>query len=75
MFAVSIASAEGLRRARSRAGAADRFEQERETFFERVRQAYLELARREPQRIRLIDASRSLDEVQRDVARALAELL
>jgi dTMP kinase len=67
--------AEGLRRARSRAGAADRFEQEREAFFERVRQAYLEIGRREPQRIRLIDASRPLDEVRRDVARALEELL
>jgi len=67
--------AEGLRRARSRAGTADRFEQERETFFVRVREAYLELARREPQRIRLIDASRPLDEVQRDIERALRELL
>jgi dTMP kinase len=67
--------AEGLRRARSRAGVADRFEQEREAFFERVRQAYLELARREPRRIRLIDASRSLDEVQREIERALQELL
>lgn len=66
---------EGLRRARSRSVAADRFEQEREAFFERVRQAYLEIARREPQRIRLIDASRPLDEVQREVAQALQELL
>ncbi|HEY2591359.1 MAG TPA: dTMP kinase [Steroidobacteraceae bacterium] len=66
--------AEGLRRARSRAGKADRFEQEREAFFERVRQAYLELARREPRRIRLIDASRRLDEVQREIERALQEL-
>lgn len=67
--------AEGLRRARSRAGKADRFEQEREAFFERVRQAYLELARREPRRIRVIDASRRLDEVQREIERALQELL
>ncbi|MGH8219636.1 MAG: dTMP kinase [Steroidobacteraceae bacterium] len=67
--------AEGLRRARSRAGTADRFEQEREGFFERVRAAYLELARREPQRVRLIEASRPLDEVQRDIASALQELL
>lgn len=67
--------AEGLRRARSRAGAADRFEQEREAFFDRVRQSYLELARREPHRIRLIDASRPLDEVQRQIARALEALL
>lgn len=67
--------AEGLRRARSRSARADRFEQEREAFFERVRQSYLELARREPARIRLIDASRPLDEVQHAVARTLEELL
>ena len=67
--------AEGLRRARSRSARADRFEQEREAFFERVRQSYLELARREPERIRLIDANRPLDEVQHSVARTLEELL
>ena len=67
--------AEGLRRARSRSARADRFEQEREAFFERVRQSYLELARHEPARIRLIDASRPLEEVQYAVARTLEELL
>ena len=42
----------GLERAKSRhAGAADRFEAEAQAFFERVRAAYLELARREPERI------------------------
>ncbi len=67
--------AEGLRRARSRAEATDRFEQEREGFFERVRQAYLDLARREPRRIRVIDASRPLEAVQREVAAAMEALL
>src|SRR6185312_10508490 len=67
--------AEGLRRARSRSARADRFEQEREAFFERVRQSYLELARHEPARIRLIDASRPREEVQYAVARTLEELL
>lgn len=65
----------GLRRARARGAASDRFEQEREPFFERVRQAYLELARREPGRIRVIDASRSLEAVQADVAAALEALV
>ncbi len=67
--------AEGLRRARARAEAPDRFEQERESFFERVRQAYLELARHEPQRIRVIDANRPLEAVQREVSGALESLL
>jgi dTMP kinase len=63
-----------LSRARQRGAAADRFEVEREPFFERVRQAYLELARREPARIRLIDASRSLSEVQGQIAAVLESL-
>jgi dTMP kinase len=67
--------AEGLRRARQRAGAADRFEQERAAFFERVRQAYLRLAEREPGRIRLVDATRPLDAVQSDVVVILESLL
>jgi dTMP kinase len=66
---------EGLRRARQRAGAADRFEQERAAFFERVREAYLRLAQREAERVRVVDASRPLDAVQRDVAAILESLL
>lgn len=66
---------EGLRRARARAAAVDRFEQEREPFFERVRQTYLQLAEREASRIRVIDASRPLDAVQREVATVLESLL
>lgn len=65
----------GLERARSRhAGAADRFEAEAEAFFERVRAAYLALARREPKRIHVIDAAASLEEVQRQVAGVLERL-
>jgi dTMP kinase len=43
----------------------DRFERENREFFERVRQAYLALARTDPERIRVIDASGSLDEVKK----------
>ncbi|MDE2050523.1 MAG: dTMP kinase [Gammaproteobacteria bacterium] len=65
----------GLQRARSRqAGAVDRFEAEAQVFFERVRAAYLELARREPQRIHVIDASLPLEAVQQQVAAVLGRL-
>ena len=65
----------GLARARSRKVAVtDRFEAEAQAFFERVRAAYLELARREPQRIHLIDASRPLEAVERQVIAALERL-
>ena len=63
-----------LARARSRnAGAApDRFEREKTEFFERVRNAYLARAAAYPDRITVVDATRSVDEVG---ARILAQLL
>ncbi|HTW38555.1 MAG TPA: dTMP kinase [Steroidobacteraceae bacterium] len=67
--------AEGLERARRRAGAPDRFEQERAPFFEKVRATYLKVAELEPRRIRIIDASRPLAEVERAVAAHLEVLL
>lgn len=66
----------GLARARKRSGlAADRFEAEAETFFARVRAAYLDLARAEPQRVHIVDASRDLPHVQRDVVTVLETLV
>jgi len=56
----------GLERAGAR-GAADRFERERLTFFRRVREGYLARAAAEPDRFRVIDASRSLAQVQKDL--------
>lgn len=46
----------GLSRTKKR-GAADRFEQETLKFFDQVRQAYLDMAAREPNRFYVIDAS------------------
>lgn len=53
----------GLERA-GRRGGPDRFETERLEFFGRVRQSYLERARAEPDRIRVIDAGVPLEQVQ-----------
>ncbi len=72
---LDLPAREGLERARGRAAAADRFEQEREPFFDRVRRAYLELAEREPARIRVVDARQPLQAVQREVAGVLEALL
>ena len=67
----------GLERAKVRAGdaSADRFESEREPFFERVRMAYLALARSEPERIHVVDARAPLADVEQQVAEALAPLV
>ncbi len=54
-----------LGRARTRqAREPDRFEREQADFFERVRAAYLRRATEHPQRIRIIDAARSIVDVQ-----------
>lgn len=67
---------EGLARARARRGGApDRFESEEREFFERVRAGYLELARREPQRVRVIDGAQPPEAVERQVATVLEGLV
>jgi dTMP kinase len=65
----------GLARARGRAaGHADRFEAETQVFFEKVRAGYLELARREPQRFHVLDATAPLDAVESRVESILEDL-
>jgi dTMP kinase len=54
---------EGRQRARGRDLMPDRIERERDEFFERVRAAYLARAAAEPQRIRVLDASRPATDV------------
>jgi dTMP kinase len=63
----------GLERARKRGEPVDRFESEREQFFERVRQAYLTLAHAE--RFHIIDASEPLDRVQAQINAVLDDLV
>jgi dTMP kinase len=63
----------GLERVAKRSGPAptDRFEEEPARFFERVREAYLELARAEPKRIRIVDAAGTVEQVRVAVAAVL----
>lgn len=64
----------GLERASARGGAA-RFESKGLDFHERLRAGFLEIARREPGRCAIIDATASIDEVSRAVWDAVAERL
>ena len=64
--------ATGMARALARRGHSDRFEREQAAFFERVRAAYLDLARTDPGRFWIVDASCDLSAVQKSVAQALA---
>jgi dTMP kinase len=52
-----------------------RFEDEELSFHNRVRDGYLELARQEAGRIRIVDAARTPEEIQDDVRRIVDEVL
>ncbi|MDH3977581.1 MAG: dTMP kinase [Gammaproteobacteria bacterium] len=58
------APAEVTQQRRSDRGTSDRFEQEEAAFFNRVQSKYREIAQQEPDRVRIVDASVSLKEVQ-----------
>ncbi len=64
----------GMQRASERSEP-DRIEQEKNNFFEAVRQRYLQMANDFPQRYRVIDASQTLEQVQKDIATVLDEYL
>jgi len=49
----------------------DRFEREDREFFERVRQAYLGLARTAPERIRVVDATGSVEDIKKMIEEEL----
>ena len=58
----------------SGARAPDKFERESAEFFTRIRHAYLQRARENPARFRVIDASRPLEEVAKTVEDIIATL-
>jgi dTMP kinase len=64
----------GLKRAGMRS-TPDRFEKEARSFFEKVRQGYLSRAAEEPERIKVIDASPVLEQVQQQIALVIGDYL
>src|SRR5438093_2167911 len=68
---VETARARMMRRVRPAAGI-DRMEQEPLKFYEAVCTAYRELAAREPHRIRKIDATASIEEVEEEICNVIA---
>lgn len=59
----------------SRSGAETRFENEKITFHESVREGYLKLAEKEPERFRVIDASKDEEEVKMVIEKIIDEKL
>lgn len=64
----------GMQRAKKR-GALDRFENEQLSFFNKVREAYLERAQQYSERIKMIDAAQSLEIVQATIQPLLEKLI
>lgn len=70
-FLLDMPVAAAAERVTSRGQQKDRFEQEQQAFFQRVRDAYLNQALRNPLRFRVIDADQALESVQKDLKEAL----
>lgn len=69
---LDLAPDEGLRRIRY---GSDRMEREPLEFHERVREAYLDQARRDPARFAVVDSSLSPDEVEKAISRTVRKRL
>jgi dTMP kinase len=74
-FLFDLDPAVAYERQRAQGRAPDRFEREAAAFFVRVRDAYLERARESPGRVRVVDASGTLDDVRARLAAAFREAL
>jgi dTMP kinase len=72
---LSVDPALGRQRTGARATVPDRLEREDDDFFARIAAAYRELARREPERIREIDAAQPPQAVLEAAQEALADLV
>jgi dTMP kinase len=70
-----VPSSVGRARQLDRALFSDRLEREEESFFRAIADAYEELARSEPERIRAIDATQPADRVLQDALAALEDVL
>lgn len=70
-FILDLPAEEGLARAATRrqvtGGAIDRFEQEKIDFHKKLGDAFRAIAQSEPERCRVIDASRGPDDVEREI--------
>ena len=64
---------QGLLRARSRGDSEDRYERKGLDFHRRLRSGFLEILDREPNRCRLVDAGRPVDDVSEQIWSIVSE--
>ena len=72
---IDINPALGLRRAKSRHGTEERFEDFGESLQARMRQGFLTLAEEQPHRIHVIDGNRSIGDVAQDISNLVQSFL
>ena len=72
---LDIPEEEGLARARGRGGELDRMEREGGSFLRDVRKAYLEIARRDPGRVKVIDATLPAEQVTGEIVALIEKAL
>jgi dTMP kinase len=65
----------GQERVAARNAGKDRFEQEKVSFFQKIRTCYLERANAEPSRIKVIDATQNIEGVQSQISTLLDRLI
>ncbi len=65
----------GQQRVISRKGDIDRFEQEKADFFQKIRDCYLQRSQQEPNRIKVIDASKSINDIEIQLSMILDQLI
>jgi dTMP kinase len=70
-FVLDVDAATAESRMRRETRRADRMEQQPTEFYERVREGYRELAAHEPKRIVIINGSRELEEIERQIWKTL----
>jgi dTMP kinase len=71
-FMLDLDVEEGLKRNR-KASKEDRFELETVEFHQRVRKGFLQIASEEPERVKVIDASRNPDEISEEIIKIIEE--
>lgn len=72
-FVIDLDPSVGMSRVGRRAEALDRFEQEGEDFHQKLRRAFLDIARRDPGRCVVLDGARSAQEVETAAWQVLRE--
>lgn len=65
-YLLDVPVEEGKKRLQARSGL-DRIEQKGEAYHERVREGFLELAEQNPERIRVVDASGSIEQITQEI--------